>query len=347
MYYRGRTVPLSGGVKASFWRDRAESRSDRRGEEKKTVFRMSWSSEERDTVVQGRAPSAPFYRSRGSWVDKARTGRTEPLPERSAMGDRLDRRPAPAHRTASPGRRKIGWRALLFLALAVVVVWAKGRVTEGLQNAANLKLSQVKVTGVHYLEEGQIREAAGLPLGENMYKLNLSAAQGRVQSLGWVDRVYLERRLPRTLVVAVRERRPVALLDSFHLYGVDKAGRILPGSRMLPEEDLPLLSGVDVPADAVGTTRLANQLKPGLDFLAFLAKKDPTLAKDVSEISLEERGTLKVTFMDGVEARFGFQVTEMELKRMGAVLSDLGSKGRRAAAMDFRYMDSVFVKTRD
>jgi cell division protein FtsQ len=264
---------------------------------------------------------------------------TEPTPRRNSG----TRKAAGTVRRGVPAAMKV----ILFLILAAVVAWAKIRVTEALQNAAGLKLAQVKVTGVRYLQPEEVLEAAALPLGENMYRLDLKGAEERVKRLGWVERVYMERRLPRSLVVAVRERRPAALLDSFRLYGTDAAGRVLPVSAALAEEDLPLLSGVDVPPDAVGTTRLATRLRPGLDFLAFLARKDPDMAHDVSEVDLGEKGTLRVTFLDGVEARFGLHVTETELRRMAAVLSDLGGKGRRAASMDFRYRDSVFVKVRD
>lgn len=238
-------------------------------------------------------------------------------------------------------------KTVLFLVLAGAVIWAKARVTEVLQNQAGLKLAKVKVVGLRFLEEGEVLEAARLVLGENMYRLDLDQAKDRVARLGWVERVYLERRLPRTLVVSVRERKPVALLDSFDLYGVDRQGRILPSAHSLSEEDLPLLSGVDVPPDGVGTTRLAERLRPGLDFLTFLEREDPVLARDVSEVSLAEKGTLKVTFLDGVEAKFGPAVSDREFKRMAAILSDLGARGRRAATMDFRYGDSVFVRVRD
>ena len=292
--------------------------------------------------VSPKAEAAPsFYRPRATTLDNLRAvGR---IPE-TAKAPRAAQRP----KIQFPKKGKAFLaKSLVVIVLFVAIVWAKNRITEGLQNAAGLRLAQVKVGGVHYLETDEVLEAAGLPLGENMYKLDLKGAAKRVAKMGWVDKVFLERRLPRTLVISIRERKPVAILDSFSLYGLDREGRVLPTSPSLADEDLPLVSGVEVYADAVGTTRLAERVKDGLDFLIFLGKKDRTLARDVSEVCLSEDSTLKVTFLDGVEVKFGPVVTELELKRMAAVLGDLGAKGQRAAAMDFRYRDSVFVKTRD
>jgi cell division septal protein FtsQ len=237
---------------------------------------------------------------------------------------------------------RLGGVALLVMAVA----WSRQRTTALLQDVAGLRLSKVSVEGNHYLTEDEIQKAVALPLGENMFKLDLTAATERIKKMEWVDRVFIERRLPSSLLVSVRERKPVALLDNGTLYGVDREGRVLSPSAALLSEDLPLISGVALTADAVGTTRLAEALRPALDLFAFLGKHDPVMAADVSEVNLSETGALKVTFIDGIQAAFDPPVTETELRRMALVLSDLNQKEKRAGTMDFRFRDMVLVKTR-
>ena len=118
-------------------------------------------------------------------------------------------------------------------------------------------------------------------------------------------------------------------------------------SMQLLKEDLPLVSGLKIQPDAVGTTAMAEALKPAMDFFAFLRKKDTVLAQDVSEVNLSESEDIKVTFIDGIQATFEVPVTESELRRMAMVQSDLSQKGKRAGTLDFRYRDMVLVKTRD
>lgn len=230
--------------------------------------------------------------------------------------------------------------------LVAAVTWSKSKTTALLQDAAGMKLEKVSVEGTHYLSDGQVVKAVALTPGENMFKLDLEQANERVKQLDWVDRAFIERRLPRSILVSIRERRPVALLDDGALYGVDAQGRVLSPSPALLQEDLPLVSGVPLAAEAVGTTREARALKPALDFFAFLQKEDPALAQDVSEVNLSQPDALKVTFIDGIQATFNSEVSDGELKRMALVLSDLSRKGKKAGALDFRYSDMVLVKTR-
>jgi cell division protein FtsQ len=230
--------------------------------------------------------------------------------------------------------------------LVLLVVWSKNKTTSLLQDVAGLKLERVSVDGNHYLTEDEIVKAAALPLGESMFKLDLKQALERVRALGWADRVFIERRLPRSIVISVRERKPLALLDNGTLYGVDREGRVLSPSSALLREDLPLISGITVPPEAAGTTTLAESLKPALDFFASLEKEDKTQAQNVSEVNLSEPGSLKVTFIDGVQATFEPPVEATAFRRMALVEGELNRRGKRAATMDFRYQDLVLVKTR-
>ena len=261
--------------------------------------------------------------------------------------------PAFSKKTKSWGFQAPSWkgtkwllRAAALAVLVLAVIWSKNKTTALLQDVAGLKLSRVTVEGNHYLTDEQVVRAAGLPLGENMFKLDLEEATRKVSGLDWARSVFLERRLPQSILISVKERTPVALLDAGELYGVDGEGRILSPSDALLREDLPLVSGVALKAESVGTTLQAEALRPALAFLGFLKRKDGVLAQEVSEVNLSDPDSLRVTFIDGIVATFNPEVTEQELKRMAMVLSDLNQKNGRAGTMDFRYRDMVLVKTR-
>ncbi len=127
--------------------------------------------------------------------------------------------------------------------LAGAVVWSKQKTTALLQDVAGLRLAKVSVEGNHYLTGEEVTNAVALPLGENMFRLDLAESTERIKKIDWVDRVFIERRLPSSLLISLRERKPVALLDNGTLYGVDREGRVLSPSAALLREDLPLISG--------------------------------------------------------------------------------------------------------
>jgi cell division protein FtsQ len=331
MYYRGARVSLSES-KPRFHSAEVWKRSRTEKKEENRLF-VKWFFHGEKPVVYGEKKTYAFYRPGITQV--------EDTPAFSK------REKAWVLKTPSLGGAKWVIRLGGLVLLVAAVVWSKEKTTVLLQDVAGLKLEKVSVEGNHYLTEEEIVNAVALPLGENMFKLDLTEASERVKKMDWVDRVFIERRLPRSILISVREKKPVALLDNENIYGVDQEGRILSASPSLLREDLPLISGVSFPTEAVGTTRMAETLKPALNFFTFLRKKDPVLAQDVSEVNLAQPDSIKVTFIDGIVATFDPSVGESELRRMALVLSDLNQKGKRAGTMDFRYRDMVLVKTRE
>jgi cell division septal protein FtsQ len=274
-------------------------------------------------------------------------------PGRTTDGPAFYRAPRAEAATPTPskGRDWVGSSRVAFRVVAIglllgTLFWSKNRTVSLLQDLAGLKLEKVSVEGNRYLSGDEVVRALGLPLGESMFKLDLKGATDKVRGMDWVERVFIERRLPRSILVSIKERRPVALLERGQLYGVDAEGRVLPPAPLLMRDDLPLISGFAFQPEAMGTTKAAEALRPALEFLAFLQKKDKALFQDLSEVNLSEGDTLKVTFMDGLQAKFAPPVSEAELKRMALVVSDLQERGRKASTMDFRYRDLVLVKPR-
>ena len=234
----------------------------------------------------------------------------------------------------------------LLMLLVLTGLWVKHKAMGVLQDSSGLKLSKVMVEGAHYLTQDEVLKTANLTLGDGMFKVDLEDLNQKLKKLSWVDQVFVERRLPSSILISIRERKPVALLDNGDLYGVDKDGRILKPSDALINQDLPLISGVSFNADVVGTTLTAQVLKPALDFFSFMTEKDGVLAHDVSEVNLSEPESLKVTFINGTQVTFNTKVSDTDLKRMALVLGDLNEKGKKASTMDFRYKDMAFVRTR-
>ncbi len=344
MYYRGSRVSLSESrdhfhpsVGPKTWRDRAASRSQEKPKEK--MFRLSLKlirKPKREAPVQHKADQVLHGFYRPSRLTRASNGG-------AAVADRG------AGFAVPPFLGRLGMPVLkvgLVLGLVGALVWSKVKTSDLLQQMSGLTLSKISVEGDHYLTEDEVIAAAKAPLGVNMFKLDLGDISAKVAGLSWVKRVFVERRLPKSLLISVDEREPLALLDHGDLYATDVEGRILSPSEALSGVDLPVVSGLNFTPDAVGTTLQAASLKPALNFLDFLKHQDGSLAQDVSEVNLAEPGCLKVTFIDGVVARFNPLVTEDELRHMALVLGDLNLKGKKAASLDFRYKDEVLVRTR-
>jgi cell division septal protein FtsQ len=361
MHYQGTKVPLSekstrfksaGIPTRRFWGNRYSALESRREpkEEKKFSLRIFNASK---PEVRPVGANHTFYRPGGAVIAESSLPRekTERFNRFFGNQNSSERKEAvQTERKRNPFLGRVGLKPLVWVTAVVLVIlagwWMKQKAVGVLEGSSGLKLARVMVEGAHYLTQDEVLKTANLSLGSGMFDLNLEDLNQKLKKLSWVDQVFVERRLPSSILISIRERKPVALLDNGSLYGVDKDGRILSPSESLLNQDLPLISGVAFGADAVGTTQTAQVLKPALDFFSFIVKKDGVLAHDVSEVNLSERESLKVTFINGAEVTFNTTVSETDLKRMALVLGDLNEKGKKASTMDFRYKDMAFVRTR-
>jgi cell division protein FtsQ len=88
-----------------------------------------------------------------------------------------------------------------------------------------LAAGSVRVEGVDRLPQQQIIDAADLPMGEPMVRLDVGAAESRIEKIPAVQSAEISRDWPTSLVISVTERTPVALVvDANGVRGVDSEG---------------------------------------------------------------------------------------------------------------------------
>ncbi len=74
------------------------------------------------------------------------------------------------------------------------------------------KVKNFEVEGVHQLDAAQVQEAAGVPEGENLLRVDAHEAASGVANLDWADSVTVSRDLPSTLTISVTEHKPIAFV---------------------------------------------------------------------------------------------------------------------------------------
>jgi cell division protein FtsQ len=169
--------------------------------------------------------------NRTGTTTRDRTGRSRRPAERrpTAVVTPLARR-----RTVRPRRRS---RRPIQLAVALLAV---GAVVWLLLASPVLGVSTVQVDGVTTLPADQVRETAGIEPGTPLLRVDVDAARERVARLPQVASVEVTRGWPRTVVVTVVERAPVAVVG-------------VPGRRSLVDDEGVLFDTVtgDPPAGVV------------------------------------------------------------------------------------------------
>lgn len=184
------------------------------------------------------------------------------------------------------------------LVLAALVVWV-------VYGTSLFGVGELRVTGTALTTPEQVREAAGVPVGRPLARVDLAEVRDRVGGLAPVERVTVSRQWPGTLLVEVVERTAVAVVPQGRQFAVvDGAGVVF---RTLPQRPagLPLVR-VGSPGGGDPATRAALQV---------LAALTPQLSEQLVEVAVEGPARILVklrgdrTVVWGDSARSGDKAT--------------------------------------
>jgi cell division protein FtsQ len=186
-----------------------------------------------------------------------------------------------------------------------------------------LTVRETVVRGCKELTEKEILTLAAVRPSANILTVNPEAIARRIQSNPWIREVFIGREFPDRLVIVVRERTAVALLQGEGgLTLLDSNGasfkKLDPGD----EANLPVLTGFV----SGGRTNEAL-VKNALALLTYLAGSKVTPAiGTVSEIHGNETFGLSLFTDTGLCLQLGFDGFESKFQRLTPVMADLDRK---------------------
>jgi cell division septal protein FtsQ len=200
--------------------------------------------------------------------------------------------------------------AVLGLALLVVGVWS-------IWFSSLLAVEQVEVAGADVLSEQEVRDAASVPVGDPVARIDLDAVRARVEALAVVRSADVTRAWPDGVRVEVEERVAVAVVRiGSTLRGMDAEGVVFRDYQetptALPRVDA--LSGVTSEALREGAAVVAA-LPEGL-----AADVDYVEVGTVDQIRLLLRDGREVVWGSSADAEQKARVLEVLLEQDGRVL---------------------------
>ena len=236
-------------------------------------------------------------------------------------------------------------RVLLGIALVAGLAWGGTKVPSLLTRMATFDVVGTEVEGRRYLTHAQVVQIAGIPDSASVWD-DFGPWVSRLQEHPLIMEASIERLLPGTLKIRVREREAVALVAMPTLEPVDREGRRLPIDPALVPLDLPIIRLPQDPAQQ-GRPPSAARIRP-LARVAERMQSDPTFWSRVSDMTIAR---------DGVEASWGdpavlFRLPlEIEPYRLREAVSVLGhalaaDSVRTPRTVDLRYQDQVVVRYR-
>ncbi|HEX8373041.1 MAG TPA: FtsQ-type POTRA domain-containing protein [Chthoniobacterales bacterium] len=224
-----------------------------------------------------------------------------------------------------------GCKILIFASVIVGVVYG---VRFGLDRLffANptYVLNQIEVENEGTLPREQIIAAAKLKRGVNIFSVSLPEARQALLDIPQVEDAQIQRSLPDTLKISIRERHPVAWLaanreqaaslDHTTALMIDASGIVLKSRSILPEYlRLPVIAGVPTDNLRVGKKITSSDV---LTSLSLIQKASDTLAGrfDIEWIDLGNGYSMEVRDRERTTARLSFDDLDSQLQRLRLLL---------------------------
>jgi len=232
----------------------------------------------------------------------------------------------------------VGQAALLGLALAALL-WLGDRTVQYAHSADAFAIAEIIIEGNHQLEDIDVRRAARLQVGSNIFEVSNEGTRNHLLQHPWIEEASVVRKLPGRVRIDIVERKPVALVALDQLYLVSDEGAVFKRLGVDDPVDLPVITGIASERfyDDLDyrTAVLLRSMALLQDYEgAGLAKREP-----VSEIHFEGANGIELFVgNDGMNVRLGNGQHRQKLRRLRQVLERLAREKTRPS---YVYLDNV------
>jgi hypothetical protein len=206
-------------------------------------------------------------------------------------------------------------------------------------------LTDVRVTGLKYLDAARVQRDAKLKEGQDLVRLDLARVRQLVMMDPRIERAEVSRRGLRGVTIAIVERVPALAVTHGEPWEMDTSGVLLEPLQPGVVADVPLLTGADFSSYRPGTQIRTPQVQRGLAWAAVLGDNALRLVGQVSEVDVSQPRQTRLILMNGVSVIGpAWPASTRQLSGLRATLADLGAKGMMPGEVDVRIPDQVIVR---
>ena len=147
-------------------------------------------------------------------------------------------------------------------------------------------LNEIRLDGAKYLTQEDILRIGDIYMGEQLFRLETDVVQSRLSKDLRIEEVSVRRKLPHTLEIKIKERRPLATIACDYGYlDLDTNGIVIDSYKTIKTMQIPMITGATLQDLYIGDEIDDELVKKILDFLKRL--NEDTLNR-LSEIAIVE-----------------------------------------------------------
>jgi len=248
----------------------------------------------------------------------------------------------------TPRRRRLRLRPFVRIARVLIVVgillYGGYWTARAAADSGWLRVQHISVAGNQRLTRGEIDVLVEGLKGDSLLATNLDRWRSRLLASQWIAEATLRRRLPATVEIEIRERKPLGLARVGHnLQLIDGTGTIDEFGPRYADLDLPMIDGLVMDAGSSKPRVDAGRAQTIGRFLADLRTR-PALARRVSQIDVSDAHDLHVILNgDSAVVRLGDTMFAERLQAYADLQATLRERVPDFDYADLRFGERVYV----
>lgn len=226
--------------------------------------------------------------------------------------------------------KKIG-KLLLVVLFLVGIAFGIEKIERFAVTSSYFQIDRVDFSGMVSLEREELKNMAGIELGENIFNINPKEIVQHLEAYYIIRSATVRRVLPRRVFVTIEERIGIASIEGKdRLYLIDREGFLF--FLDFPKDKLPRITGVDKAKIKEGAQLIEDRLQLALDIIKYAEIT-------FSEIDLSGRHLLLKT--EETKIFFEEEQWEQRLADAALIVSDIQKRAEKAEYIDMRFTHPV------
>ena len=226
-------------------------------------------------------------------------------------------------------------------------------------------IRQVDVQTDGVISPDQLRRWSGARTGQNLLALDLARVKRDLEMVPMIESVSVERILPGTLRLRVREREPLAQVEvpvpraggglDLKVYQIDDNGYVMlpldPRQRAVPaasaDDQLPLILGINASDLQPGRKLESTQVQAALKWIDAFGSSPMANLVELKKIDVLSPEVLVVTTGEGSEVTFGLENFDRQLVRWQKIQEESTRLNKTIATLNLAVADNTPLRFSD
>ncbi len=248
------------------------------------------------------------------------------------MGDLESLQYTPKDKSLRPNQGFIGLILVLVILIAGLLFIKSSYFTIG----------EVVVEGNNYVTVDDVYHIADIPEKLNIFNLNTSDIRNRLLNDLRIAEVEISRRFPGTIVIHIKERKPIVYVtSSYGFLELDSQGIVLAAFKNLKNMNVPMITGIRLDNEYVSDKIENPTIQSVVHYLSLL---DEPVLNQISEVNVISPEQISAYTVASVQIRLGSsERLSDKVKLTNTILHEISDKNMNVEYIDLTYA-SPFIK---